>query len=70
MRIWIHSHDVTYNTPPRNRMMSTVSLSQVERDQLAESCNSVYLNRDSLDCALLAAGRHIPMTLSVCPYSR
>jgi hypothetical protein len=38
-------------------MMSTEGMSQGERDELAERCNSVFLNKDSLDSALLAAGK-------------
>ena len=52
----------------RSRMLSTVDMSQLERDQLAESCNSVFLNKDSLHCALLAAGRQtlFPFSLFIC----
>jgi hypothetical protein len=41
----------------RNLMASTSGMSQEERDEVAERCNSVFLNEDSLDCALLAAGK-------------
>jgi hypothetical protein len=44
-------------------MASTSGMSQEERDEVAERCNSVFLNEDSLDCALLAAGKSHYCTL-------
>ena len=39
-----------------HQLQEQQELGQEQRDELAERMNSIYLNSDSLECGLLAAG--------------
>ena len=54
----------------RDGMLMTCTMDETERDELAETFNSIYLNQYSWDCGLLSAGGVLSVVDSILQDSR